>query len=79
MNTVLHTAVAVQLVAIDVKAAITDKLFNRETNERGEGVISAAIAVMIMAVLGAAMYAFYKILMGKAEVKTTTAIDGITP
>jgi hypothetical protein len=79
MNTVLQTTVAVQLAALDTKAAIVRKIENRNVNERGEGVISAAIAVMIMAILGVALYAAYRRLIVSAETKTQAGIDGINP
>lgn len=37
------------------------------TNERGEGVISAAIAVLIMAFLGAAMWVGFNTIWDDAE------------
>lgn len=40
-------------------------------DERGEGVISAAIAVLVMAVIGAAMYAAFTITFQNAQ----TTID----
>jgi type II secretory pathway component PulK len=38
-----------------------------ERSERGEGVISAAIAVLIMAFLGAAMWVGFNSIWGDAE------------
>jgi hypothetical protein len=38
-----------------------------ESNERGEGVISAAIAVLIMAFLGAAMWVGFNTIWDDAE------------
>jgi hypothetical protein len=37
------------------------------SNERGEGVISAAIAVLIMAFLGAAMWVGFNTIWGDTE------------
>jgi uncharacterized protein HemX len=45
--------------------------------ERGEGVISAAIAVLVFAAIGAAMWVAYKALFDNASTKTTTEIDKI--
>lgn len=38
--------------------------------QRGEGVVSAAIAVLVMAFLGAAMYVGFKQTLGSAQKKT---------
>ena len=40
------------------------------TDQRGEGVVSAAIAVLVMAFLGAAMYVGFKQTLGSAQKKT---------
>lgn len=40
----------------EVRARTTPRLVRMATDDRGEGVISAAIAVLIMAFLGAAMW-----------------------
>lgn len=40
---------------------------DRRRHERGEGVISAAIAVLIMAFLGAAMWVGFNTIWGDAE------------
>jgi hypothetical protein len=39
----------------------------RWATEAGEGVISAAIAVLVMAVIGAAMYAAFSLTMDNAQ------------
>jgi len=46
-------------------------------DERGEGVISTAIAVLIMAALGALMWVGFKTIWGNASSKTTTQINQI--
>jgi len=56
----------------------------RHNDERGEGVISAAIAVLIMAFLGAAMWVAFNGTMNKAQTKvdsnvTTIGSDSGTP
>ena len=43
-------------------------------DERGEGVVSAAIAVLVMAFLGAAMYVGFKQTLGSAQKKTDTQV-----
>jgi hypothetical protein len=78
MNTVLQTTVAVQLAALDAKMAVTKRISERNVNERGEGVISAAIAVMIMAVLGVAMYKLFDTLVGDTAKKATDSVNSIT-
>ena len=47
------------------------------TNEEGEGVISLAIAVLIMAVIGAAMYVVFSKLATDAGTKSTEKIASI--
>lgn len=42
-------------------------LFARLRGDAGEGVISAAIAVLVMAVIGAAMYAAFSLTMNNAQ------------
>ena len=43
-------------------------------DERGEGVVSAAIAVLVMAFLGAAMYVGFKQTLGSAQERTDTQV-----
>jgi hypothetical protein len=46
-------------------------------DERGEGVISAAIAVLIMAFLGALMWVGFRTIWGDAEANTRDQINTI--
>ena len=46
-------------------------------DERGEGVISAAIAVLIMAFLGAAMWVGFNAIWDDAEDNTRTQVEQI--
>ena len=46
-------------------------------DEAGEGVISTAIAVLIMAALGAAMWVGFNALWKNTNTKTSTQIDKI--
>lgn len=46
-------------------------------DERGEGVISAAIAVLIMAFLGAAMWVGFNAIWGDAEDNIGDQVDQI--
>lgn len=52
-------------------------LRDRLTEEGGEGVISTAIAVLIMALLGAAMWLAFRGIFDGATSKTGTAVDSI--
>jgi hypothetical protein len=77
MNAVLHSAVAVQITAWEAAEEMKVRFASRDVNERGEGVISAAIAVMIMAVLGAIMFAVYSELVTTSTDKAKAAVDGM--
>ncbi len=46
-------------------------------DERGEGVISTAIAVLIMAALGAAMWVGFQALWENTNSRTTTQVNTI--
>jgi hypothetical protein len=46
-------------------------------DEAGEGVISTAIAVLIMAALGAVMWVGFQAIWGNASTKTTNQINTI--
>ncbi len=47
-------------------------------DQRGEGVVSVAIAVLIMAFLGAIMFAGFKATLGKAQSRTDCQVSGIS-
>jgi hypothetical protein len=73
MNTVsilVHT----QNLFADTVTALSSR-FQRERNEYGEGVISAAIAVLIMATIGALMYVSYGALFSNSAKKTSELVD----
>lgn len=55
-------------------AELADRLVR---DEAGEGVISTAIAVLIMAALGALMWVGFKAIWGDASTKTTEQINTI--
>lgn len=57
-------------------AALGDRL-HQQHEERGEGVISTAIAVLIVVGLGAAMWAAYKIIFDDATARTGTGVSRI--
>lgn len=70
MNTrLLHTYVAARIVVAE--------LADRAASERGEGVISTAIAVLIMALLGGAMWLAFKGIFDGATGRVGGAVDGI--
>ncbi|MDQ2827169.1 MAG: DUF6133 family protein [Actinomycetota bacterium] len=58
----------------NLAAEMIDRLVR---DEAGEGVISTAIAVLIMAALGALMWVGFKAIWGNASSKTTTQINTI--
>lgn len=59
-------------LVVAVRAALTSP-----TDERGEGVISAAIAVLVMAALGALMWVGFQELWGNASTQTNNQINSI--
>jgi hypothetical protein len=65
----LLTLVVVQTLTRDLRSRIDD--------QRGEGVISAAIAVLVMAFLGVAMYKAFQGMFQDTADKTTNQIDQI--
>jgi hypothetical protein len=66
----LGAYVAVQ----SARVVLWDRLVKDET---GEGVISAAIAVLIMAFLGALMWVGFRAIWGDAESNTKAQVDQI--
>lgn len=48
-----------------------------ERDERGEGVISAAIAVLVMAFLGVLMWTLFKDTLTKSNTNVNTQLDNI--
>lgn len=61
-------------VALRARAVVTTA---RLREERGEGVISAAIAVLIMAFLGALMWVGFKTLFQTTQNKTGNQVNQI--
>ena len=49
----------------------------RLTGDRGEGVISTAIAVLIMAFIGAGAFVVFQGILDGASTKTSGVVDGI--
>ena len=52
-------------------------LRDRLTDERGEGVVSTAIAVLIIALLGAAMWVAFRQMFDNASAKASGAVNSI--
>ncbi|MGI8711235.1 MAG: hypothetical protein ACR2LA_09615 [Acidimicrobiales bacterium] len=74
MSTHLLSAyVAVRSLALSAQ----DRLDRLRADERGEGVISAAIAVLVMAFLGAAMWLAFKGMFSKTTDNTRDQVDQI--
>ncbi|HVX19400.1 MAG TPA: hypothetical protein VHA73_15345 [Acidimicrobiales bacterium] len=67
----LYTAL---LAAPALRATVRTRI---QLNERGEGVISAAIAVLIVAFLGALMWVGFKQIWGTTKTKTDQQITQI--
>ena len=64
-----------QLLRIYVRTRTTLTSVGRD--QRGEGVISAAIAVLIMAALGALMWVGFKAMWGNTSSQTTDQLNQI--
>ncbi len=75
-NGSLHLSVALQnTVAIWASRGL-DQL-EQAKDERGEGVISAAIAVLIFALIGAAMWVAYSALFTSSSDRVTRTVNEI--
>ena len=53
------------------------RLRERVRDDRGEGAISTAIAVLIVAFLGAALYLIFKQILTSSGSKASTTVDNI--
>lgn len=60
-----------------VLAALRASAIRLPLDDRGEGVISAAIAVLVMAFLGAAMWVGFNAIWGDAETNIGDQVDTI--
>jgi hypothetical protein len=83
MQDLLDTSVVIvtraYLLATEVAAAgrsAVNRLGSRD--ERGEGVISAAIAVLIMAILGGLMFAAYQAIFKTSSDRVTTIVNDLS-
>lgn len=59
------------------RSALVSARHRLETDDRGEGVISAAIVVLIMAFLGVLMWGAFKLLFQNASTNTSNQVDQI--
>jgi len=62
---------------IAVAVAIGNRRFGRPLGDRGEGVISTAIAVLIVAFIGAAMWAAFDRIWTQTETNIETEVGRI--
>lgn len=60
-----------------VRAGLVTARHRLTTDDRGEGVISAAIVVLIMAFLGVLMWGAFKLLFENASTNTSNQVDQI--
>ena len=71
MITTMHWAAA------GLRSSVGHRLRTMRHDERGEGVISVAIAVLIMAFLGAAMWLGFQQMWKSTEATTNTKVQQI--
>lgn len=78
MNTyaIIRLTVTVQSAALGLWDRAAE--LRERSDERGEGVISAAIVVLIMAVIGAAMYAAYRELFQNTSDAVNSKVSEIS-
>jgi hypothetical protein len=62
---------------VAVRAFHANLVYRIARDERGEGVISTAIAVLIMAFLGALMWVGFKAIWGDSETNIKTQVTSI--
>lgn len=62
---------------LSLKAYLSTLVNRVRVSEHGEGVISAAIAVLVMAFIGAAMWAVFSGLFNTAAEKTKAQVNKI--
>jgi hypothetical protein len=73
----LSVVVASQNILFRTTNTLTARINSK--SERGEGVISAAIAVLIMAVIGGAMFLAYEALFTESTNNVRDVVDSIKP
>jgi hypothetical protein len=73
----MHTTIGWISAAIDGRRGVPATRRPRARGELGEGVISAAIAVLIMAFLGAAMWIGFQKMWKSTEATTNEKVEQI--
>jgi hypothetical protein len=79
LDTSVVLATRAYLLAAEIATAgrtAINRLGSRD--ERGEGVISAAIAVLIMAILGGLMFAAYQAIFKTSSDRVTTIVNDLS-
>lgn len=69
-----HLALAVYVWQRTARSSVYDRVIK---DESGEGVISAAIAVLVMAFLGVLMWVLFKETLIKSNTKVDNQLDNI--
>ena len=77
MEVFLRAIVAIQSGIAAGRQTVDERLGQARRNELGEGVISAAIAVLVIAIIGAAMYAAFNGMFTSASDKAKAKVDSI--
>ena len=67
----------VQHVTATALALVLNTWHRLSRDDRGEGVISSAIAVLVMALLGALMWVAFKAIFADASARTSTQVGQI--
>lgn len=75
MHTITDTTVR---AAVAIRSWQTVLVHRLDRDERGEGVISAAIAVLVFAVLGGLMYVGFQAIWGDVEQSVSNEVTTIT-
>jgi hypothetical protein len=75
VHTITDTAIR---TTVAIRAWQTVLIHRIESDERGEGVISAAIAVLVFAVLGGLMYVGFQAIWGDVEQSVSNEVTNIT-
>jgi len=67
----------VQQLTATTLALVLNTWHRLSHDDRGEGVISSAIAVLVMALLGALMWVAFKAIFADASARTSTQVGQI--
>jgi hypothetical protein len=74
MQPVLHPIQRLAAMTVVLRSLVVDRL---RSDDRGEGVVSMAIAILIIAFIGAAAWVIFKGVLDGAGDKTRTQINQI--